>query len=1040
MSITELSIKRPLLITVLFVTLILFGIIGYNSLSVNLLPKFSTNMISVSTTYSGASPEEVQTSITKPIEDALSSVEGVDQISSKSQEGSSSISVELINSVDPAEAQLDAERKIEQIKASLPEEADDPVVSRMNSDDDPILKASIQSSLSDTKLYDFIDQEIKPLLTNIPGVADVTVIGGTERQLNIDIDNDKLKAYNLSLLTVNNAVAKSGVSFPAGKVESSTSRYSLDLNAKTKTVEELRTIVVRENTDGSKVLLKDIASVTDGKQTLTTLNRMNTEPSVGIEITKQTDANSVEVANLAKERLKTLKKEYKDYNFDYTIASDQSVYTQASVDAVVDDLILAVIIVAIVMLFFLHSMRSASFILVALPSAMIPTFIIMYLNGYSINLMTLMALSLVVGILVDDSIVVLENIYRHMEMGKDKRSAAIEGRAEIGFTAVAITMVDLVVFLPLAFVSGMIGNIVKEYAMVIVFSTLMSLLVAFTLTPLLASRWGKLAHLNEHTLWGKINLKFEAMIDNFRDFYTSVLKWSLHHKRWVLGIILVLFIGTLALVPTGFIGSEFMPQSDRGELNIEIDMAANTPLKTTNTTIAKVEKIILKHPEVANVFSKVGTQSGAFGGASSSNSNLAEINVTLVDLSDRVVSTSEFGQKIRDEILAVPGIKPTIKLVGITGNSSFDIQMSIQGTHLDSITKAAAIVKEVMLKTPGTDFVQYSTKEAKPQISIILNRDKLSQYGFDVNDVGNSIQYAFSGNDNTKFKENGEEYTIKLELDNSQSQNIDDVKNLNIYNNRGATVSLGEVADITETTSQSVLERTDRLNSMQVNATSSGRPAGTIMEEIKAALATKKLPAGVTVSEAGMSKNQGEAFASLFQAIALGILLIYLIMVALYESVVYPFVVLFSLPVALIGAILALALTLETLNMFSLLGMILLMGLVAKNAILIVDFANQEKEKGLSVFDALIVAGRERLRPILMTTFAMIFGMLPLALSHAAGAETKNAMAWVIIGGLTSSMFFTLILVPTMYSIIENWRIKVNEWFRMKKVNSLPDN
>ena len=1029
MSITELSIKRPLLITVLFVTLILFGFIGYNSLSVNLLPKFSTNMISVSTKYSGASPEEVQTSVTKPIEDALSSVEGVDQISSKSQEGSSSISVELISSVDPADAQLDAERKIEKIKASLPDEADDPLVSRMNSDDDPILKVSIKSALSDTKLYDFIDNEIKPLLTNIPGVADVTVIGGTERQINIDIDNNKLKAYDLSLLTVNNAVASSGISFPAGKVESNTSRYSLNLNAKTKTVEELSSIVVRENTDGSKVLLKDIASVTDGKETLTSLNRLNTEPTIGIEITKQTDANSVQVANLAKERLEKLKDEFKSYNFDYTVASDQSVYTQASVDAVVDDLILAVIIVAIVMLFFLHSMRSASFILVALPSAMIPTFIIMYLNGYSINLMTLMALSLVVGILVDDSIVVLENIYRHMEMGKDKRTAAIEGRNEIGFTAVAITMVDLVVFLPLAFVSGMIGNIVKEYAMVIVFSTLMSLLVAFTLTPLLASRWGKLAHLNENTLWGKINLKFEAIIDNFREFYTSVLKWSLGHKRWVLMIITALFIGTLALVPSGFIGSEFMPQSDRGELNIEIDMASNTPLKATNTTISEIEKIILKHAEVKNVFSKVGTQSGAFGGANSSNSNLAEINVTLVDLADRNLSTGEFGKKIREEILAVPGIKPTIKLVGITGNSSFDIQMSVQGTNLDSITKAAAIVKEAMLNTPGTDFVQYSTKEAKPQISIVLNRDKLSQYGFNVNDVGNSIQYAFSGNNNAKYKEGGEEYTIKLELDNAQSQSIEDVKKLNIYNSRGATVSLSEVAEITETTSQSVLERKDRLNSMQINAISVGRASGTVMEEIKAKLASRKLPLGITVSESGMSKNQGDAFASLFQAIGLGILLIYLIMVALYESVIYPFVVLFSLPVALIGAILILALTLETINMFSLLGMILLMGLVAKNAILIVDFANQEKEKGLSVFDALIVAGRERLRPILMTTFAMIFGMLPLALSNAAGAETKNAMAWVIIGGLTSSMFFTLVLVPTMYMIIEKWRLKINGWF-----------
>lgn len=1037
MSITELAIKRPLLITVMFVTLILFGIIGYNSLSLNLLPKFTTNTISVNTTYRGASPEEVLTSITKPLEDALSSIEGIDAMSSSSQEGSSSITIELLNSVEPSDAQLDAERKVRQALSDLPDGIDEPVVSRTSSDDLPIYKMSVSSNLSDTKFYDLVDNEIKPVLTNIPGVADVTIIGGTQRQINVDIDNNKLKAYKLSLLDVNTAVAASGASFPGGKIENKTSRYSLDLNAKVKTVEQLRNVVVREGEKGSRILLKDVASVTDGKERVTTLNRLNGEPAIGIQIKKQSDANTVEVCNLASERMEELKTTYAADNLNYHIASDQSIYTQASVDAVVDDLMLAMIIVAFVMLFFLHSFRSSSFVLVALPAAIIPTFMLMWAFDFSLNMISLMSLSLVVGILVDDSIVVLENIYRHLEMGKNKRIAALEGRNEIGFTALAITMVDVVVFLPLGLTSGMIGNIVKEYAFVVVFSTLMSLLVAFTLTPLLASRWGALSNLSKKNWWGKMNIWFEARIDDFREFYTKVLVLALNHKRSVILIVSVLILGSIALIPAGFVGTEFMPQSDRGELNIQIDLEGNTPLKETNAKIAQVEGIIMKHPEVVNVFSNVGTQSAAMMGSSTSNSNLAEISIMLTDANKRKMSTIEFGRMIREEIIQIPGVKPTIKTVGMTGNASFDIQMAVEGTNRDSIMKVAAIIKSVMEKTPGTDYVQYSTKESKPQVSIVLDREKLAKYGVTVNDAGNAIQYAFSGNNNTKFKDNGEEYDINLQLDEANAKTVEDVRAFNLYNSRGGVVPLAAVAEITATTSQSVLERKDRLNSITVDAVVVGRASGTVSTEIKEKLSTVKLPAGIQIVEAGMGKNQNTAFASLTLAVELAIILMYLVMVALYESLVYPFVVLFSLPVAIIGAILALALTLKTINLFSILGIIMLLGLVAKNAILIVDFANQEKEKGLSIRESLIAAGRERLRPILMTTFAMILGMLPMALSTDAGSETKNGMAWVIIGGLTSSLIFTLVLVPVMYTIIEKWKNKVNSKFGKKQTKEI---
>jgi HAE1 family hydrophobic/amphiphilic exporter-1 len=1034
MSITEISIRRPLLITVIFVTLILFGYLSYKTLNYNLLPKFESNSISVSTTYTGASPEEVQTSVTKTIEDAVAAIEGVDQISSTSQEGSSNVTVTLKSGINVKDAQLDAERKIDQILRSLPEGVDEPIVNRFSSDDQAIMKISITSSISGTELYDFIDLQVKPLLAGIPGVAQVDIIGGSERQINVSLNNDKIQVYKISLGEVNQAVAYSGASYPAGSVSSELSRFSVTLNAKVQTIEDLRKVVIRQNTDGSRLLLGDIASITDAQEESTTLNRINGTPAIGIEIKKQTDANTVEVSQLVKEKLAEIKTLFTSKDFNYYIASDQSIYTLQNADAVIDDLFLAIIIVAGVMLFFLHSLRSASFVLVAIPAAMIPTFIGMWYFGFSLNLMTLLGLSLVVGILVDDSIVVLENIYRHLEMGKDKRTASIDGRNEIGFTALAITLVDVVVFLPLSRAGGLIGNILREYALVVVFSTLMSLFVAFTLTPLLASRWGKLSHLTRATLWGRINLGFEAIIDHLRDYYTKILQWSLYHKRYIFLGIFILILGSLALIPAGFVGTTFIPSSDRGELNIQLDLASEASLKQTNQAVAQVEEIVLKHPEVVNVFSNVGTQQGvSMGATASSNSNLAEVSVVLTEKKDRSMSTEEFGKMIRDEIAGIPGIKPTIKIVGITGNASFDLQLAVKGTNIDSIMKAAAVVKDVVMRTPGTDYVQYSTKEAKRQVAITLDRNKLAQLGVSVGDVGTAVQYAFSGNDNTRFRDNGEEYAINLEMDQGNRQTIDDIRNLSIYNSRGAMVPLSEVADVRETIGQSVLERRDRMNSIQINAAAVGRPMGTIMTEIQEKLATVKLPEGTFVSVEGMSKNQGESFGSLFLALGIGILLMYLIMVALYESIVYPFVVLFSLPVAIIGAVLGLALTLNSLNIFSILGLIMSLGLVAKNAILLVDFTNHEKEKGISVQDALIAAGRERLRPILMTTLAMVLGMLPLALASGAGSETKNAMAWVIIGGLTSSLIFTLVLVPAVYMVIEGWKVKINSFLSTRK-------
>ncbi|QKZ12223.1 efflux RND transporter permease subunit [Spirosoma sp. KUDC1026] len=1017
MSITEVAVKRPLLILTVFTVLILFGFLSYQQLSYNLLPKFEANVISVVTTYRGAAADEVETNVTKRIEDALSSLEGLDRMTSTSQEGASSVIVQLKNGVDVTLAQQDAQRKIEQILNLLPDEADRPILNKFSTDEIPVLRMGVTANMSPSQLYDLIDKDLKPQLSNVAGVGQVTIIGGNERQIQVNVNAEKLRAYGVSIGQVSQAINAANTSYPAGQLETQESQFSIRFDASVQTLNRLRSLIIARRTDGSQVLLRDVAEVVDATTKPTAINHINAKPSVGVQIQKQSDANAVSVSELVRARITTLEKQYSRYGLKFNIAADQSTYTLASAHAVVDDLFLAVLIVSVVMLLFLHSFRSSLFVLVALPSSMIPTFILMYTAGFSLNLMTLMALSLVVGILVDDSIVVLENINRHLEMGKDKRTAALEGRSEIGFTALAITLVDVVVFVPLAMTGGLIGNILREFALVVVFSTLMSLLVSFTLTPLLASRFGKVEVLNPNTLWGKLNLGFEHFLERLSTIYAGILRSILRHKRWVFLAVIALLVGSIALVPAGFIGAAFMPQSDMGEMSVQLELSPTASIYQTNAVAQRAEQIIMKHPEVTNVFTNVGYTST--GLATASNSNIADLNVKLNDKEQRSISTDDFGSMLKKEVSQIPGIKVTVSPVGLVGGQQAPIMIAVKGTNLADIRKAAAVVKQVTESTPGTQDVKYSVKDPKPEVTVNLNRERMAQLGINASDVGLALQNAFRGNDQSKFKQNGNEYDILISLDRFDRTNPADISRLTFVNNQGRTFELSQFATVQEQIGESVLERIDRLSSVTINAQVVGRPVGTVGADIQAKMAQVKLPEGVSIQYLGQLQQQSDAFGSLGLALIIAIALVYFIMVALYESVVYPFVVLFSIPVALIGALLALALSMESLTVFAIVGMIMLLGLVAKNAILIVDFTNQLKAEGLEVVDALVEAGKERLRPILMTTLAMIFGMLPIALASGAGAETKNGMAWVIIGGLSSSLLLTLLVVPSMYLVVD---------------------
>jgi hydrophobic/amphiphilic exporter-1 (mainly G- bacteria), HAE1 family len=1021
MSITAISVKRPLLIIVIFTVLIAFGAACYFHLSYNLLPRIQINTISVSTIYKGASASEVEATVTKKLEDAFSSVEGLDKLSSTSQQGISLITVRLKSNADVDKAERDIQRKADQTQNDLPDDAKKPVVDKISLDDAPVISAGVTSKLESRALYDLIDKQLKAILQNVRGVGQVNIIGGDERQIKVNIDQDKLKAYGLGIQQVTQAIGNANQTSPAGTLETRDQQLSILFDASLTGIDQFKNLIISHDSQGGTIYLREIADVMDGTAKPTAINHINGVPSIGIQIIKQTDANAVDVSKLTRASFAAIEHQYAKEGVQFSISRDQSTYTLASADAVMKDLGLAVLIVGFVMLAFLHSFRSSMFILIALPSSIIPTFIGMYAMGFSLNLMTLMALSLVVGILVDDSIVVLENIYRHLEMGSDRVKASLDGRSEIGFTALAITMVDVVVFLPLAFTGGLIGEILREFALVVVISTVMSLFVSFTVTPMLASRFGKIERLDPKSLWGKMNLGIEHAIGHVKEGYGKALTAVLQKKRWLLSMVIVLIIGSFLLIAKGFIGSTFIPDGDQGTLIVKLEGAPSASLYQTNLLTRQAEQLLLSRQEVTNVFSSIGFVTGSVAGTSN-NANLSELTVSLTDKKNRKISTQAFGLAMQKMLSAtIAGVKVSFSTVAVSGGSNdAPIQISIKGEDLTSVRMLATAYKKIVASVPGTQYVELSVKDQKPDVAVMLDRDKMTILGVDAAQVGAALDNSFSGNDKSKFRQAGNDYDIMVGLDNHDRTTIGDVSRLSFINSNGQSVELSQFATVRAALGESVLQRSDRINAITVNANVIGRPVGSVAADVKARLAKVSLPDGLSIEYLGDVKNQSDAFGSLGLALLTAVMLVYLIMVALYESLIYPFVVLFSIPVALIGALLALALSMETLNIFSIIGIIMLLGLVSKNAILIVDFTNQLKSEGHSAKDALIEAGKERLRPILMTTLAMILGMLPIAMASGAGSEIKNGMAWVIIGGLTSSMVLTLFVVPSMYLVIEN--------------------
>ena len=1018
MKIYEAAIKRPIYVIVLFSVLSILGYLGYRSLSSELMPKFTPPVINVQVIYPGASPQEVENSLTRKMEDALSGLEGIDQVQSFSFEGMSMIIISFQYGTNIDKSITDAQNLLSAKMMDLPRDILSPTINKITVDDKPILTISTLSNLESTEFFDLIDKRIMPELSSIRGVGKVTQSGGQAREIQVNLDIEKMKSYGITPIQVQGFIRASNLDFPTGSLKNMETNTTVRLSGKLETVEQIRNLVVSTLPTGTQIRLSDIAEVTDAMKDPVKLARVNGEDAVLINLLKQGDANAIKVSDAVMEKIKFLEEEYANEGLKMEIAQDSTFFTRQSINSVISDLLLIIVLVTLVMLLFLQNLRNALIVMTVVPVSLIATFIGMQLLDFSLNLMSLLGLSLVVGVLVDDSIVVIENVYRHIEMGKNRVRATYDAMKEISFTVISTSVVLVVVFLPVALTNTLVSDILRQFSLVIVISIFFSTIAALTLTPLLTSRFGKVQRLKKNNLFGRVLGGFEKMITGFSNWVSNLLKWSLSHKRWVGIVVIALMVAIFSLFPMGYIGFEFLPNVDRGEFIVVMEMPKDISIEKSNTLVRKAENWLMALPEVEKVITNVGGTSDNTQSARGI-PYMAEMNVKLVPAKQRKVETRRFTTEIK-QTLSDYLIDAKIKIfnVALTGEASkAAVEYVISGTNADTLMAFADRALSIMRAIPGTLQQELSVESGTPEISVSVNRDKMSALGLTMDNVGLTMQTVFQGNNLLKFTENNNEYDINIRADRAFRQQTEDVEGVSFLNNRGESVRLDQFADIKLGTGPNKLERYNRNSSVTIRTQVLGTTSGTVSDLFMSGIANMGQPKGIKIEATGDVKSMADSMSVLSAALLLSIVLIYLSLVVLYNNWIDPLVIMFSIPLSILGAILALGLTNTPMSIYAMLGLVMLIGLVAKNAILLVDFVNDAMKGGKAINEALISAVQIRTRPILMTALSTIIGMMPVALAAGSGAELRNGMAWVIIGGMASSTLLSLIVVPVVYRI-----------------------
>jgi HAE1 family hydrophobic/amphiphilic exporter-1 len=1036
MKVTETAIKRPAGMTMVIMFFVVLGLFGFSKIGADLFPKSDMPVITIISQYPGAGPEEMESQVVNDLEEAVSSLSGLKYSRSWINEGMAFTVLEFTMETDVNVAAADAQKAIDSLMIKLPKEVEKPVVQKVNMNADPVLTLSVSGQRPLNEIYDIVKDTIKTRLETIPGVATINIIGGQKQQVRVNIDRIRMESYGVSVNQVIQLLKAENLNVPSGNIKGSNLQYDVRLVGKFKTLEDIRKLPVPIAT-GATVSLQEIATINDSFAEIDQYSRLNQVDSVGMTIQKQSDASIVETVKGLRLELAEIQKAMPT-DVKIVISDDASIFVNNSLSDTQRTLVEGVIMTGIVLLFFLREWRSVFIVMVAIPTSIIATFMMMYFMGYTFNILSLMGLSLCVGILVDDSIVVLENIHRHLQMGKNPIQAAIDGRKEIGMAAVAITLSDVVVFGPIAFMQGMVGQMFREFGMTVVVATLFSLFVSFTMTPMLAAKFygqlpdGTKKPKKKFRYWELIGSQTDRIGDFVIEFYRRILVRVLDNRLKALAVIIIALIGALMLIPS--IGFEFMSKSDQSKFKITIEMPSGTSLVTTDRVVKDLENKIAKIPEVSHYTATVGSSSGAL--YSVVTSHLANINIILKPKNERDKTVWEVADITRGWINNYPGVKLKILEAPMPGLSYMEapIMVEVRGSDNAVLADLAQKMENIIKTTPGTTDVYMSWKEdAKPEYQVIVDRDKASVFGLTAGEIAQGLRAAMAGDKATKIKLNGKDVDIWVQLSDVNRKSVEDISNVTITNRFGQTVLIRQLADIVSSQGPTEIRHKNRERMITILGNYKDVSLSALVKSFEAGFAKMDLPNGYDIGYDGEIKQMSESNSDLFQALLLSLILVYMILVILYESFLTPFIRMLSLPVGIIGAMLALFLTGNSLNIMSLIGIIMLDGLAAKNGTLLIDYTNTLMKRGMNLKDALLEAGSKRLRPIFMTSTTMIFGMLPTALALADGAEIRKGMGIVLVGGLITSTILTPILLPVAYTLLDDLRQMLNKKFKVDK-------
>jgi len=1010
-------IKRPVFTVMLVMLLVVFGLNSYPSLGIDLNPDVEFPIVNVRVNYTGASPEEMESLVTKKIEDAVSSVSGIKTLTSVSRAGNSEVTLEFEFGTDPKLAANEVREKVAGIRRRLPEQIDEPVVSRFDITAQPIIYFSLSSDIrSRGEIRKLANDIVKNELQRLDGVAEVNVYGATEREIHIYVDPYLLESYGISMQHILDTIDNQNVNTPGGHVIEHGTEITIRTMGKYTSLDELRNIVVA-NQQGRLIRLSDVAHVVDSWEEERVYASTNGSPSVMVAVQKQSGTNTVDVAERVKAAMQEIQRSMLPSDIGVRIVRDMSVYIRDSVHDVMLSIVFGGLLAVVITYLFLQSFRATIIGALAIPTSLIATFFLMDVMDFTLNNMSLMGLSLAVGILIDDAIVVIENIYRHMEEGKTPYQAALDGTKQIALAVIATTLSILAVFVPVGNMGEIIGQFFREFGLTVAFAVAFSLFVAFSLTPMLSAYWLKPLHLSETnpkaTGWlNRILNGWERGFETLRQHYVEVLHWALARPKKLVALAVLSLMVNALFIP--LLGIEFQPTYDSGDFRIVATAPAGTSLEKMKELTAPIEQEILSLPELDAVYTTIGANRAIYR---------ANIGVRLVDASERQRSMTEIMDELRMKFRDIPGLKVSVLADQGTGRGDArPIQIGLRGPDLTILNQLAEELADRIRQIPGTADVDISSEQSEPEIKIKLDPARMGDAGVDAKTAGDLIQMAFLGmTTDNMYNIADSDYAIRVRLAPEYRQNIADVANLRLPTKTGSFVRLGDIAEVKLSSGPTRIDREGRQRQVVVYANTVGTTPGEVINKINnEVIPSMNLPLGYSYSYIGTAKTMQDSFREIVKALILAVVLIYMVLAAEFESFVHPFTIMLSLPFSVVGAILALLVTGKTINMMSLIGFIMLMGLVTKNAILLVDYTNELRAQGHTIVEALVRAGSIRLRPILMTTMAMIFGMLPVALGIGSGAELRSPMGVVLIGGLITSTILTLIIVPVVYLLIDN--------------------